>query len=265
MIASPRAALDHAEFARAVSNPDLPVPLGLTAWNDSDPAVRFAVHRNNIHSSLIDALADNFPVVRELVGEEFFRAMAQHFVRACLPRSRLLAFYGEAFADFVAGFPPAKSLPYLPDVARLEMARVLAYHAADHESVGEQALQVAMGSGDQIAELRLQLRPSLAVVDSAYAVVSLWAAHQGLVELVDVDPLRPECALILRDELDVLVLRLAPGVAGLLDALSLGRGLGDAASRALSEAPLFDLAAALALLLRHGAVVALYFPRSAHS
>jgi hypothetical protein len=99
-------------------------PPGLTAWNRSDPARRFAVYRNNVMVSLIDALADSFPVTQALVGEEFFRAMAGVFARAHPPRSPVMAHYGDGFAGFIEDFQPAASLPYLADVARLEMLRV---------------------------------------------------------------------------------------------------------------------------------------------
>ncbi len=56
-------------FAQALLNPDLPCPGGLTSWNGSDPAQRFAVYRNNVMVSLIDALADSYPGLQELVGE----------------------------------------------------------------------------------------------------------------------------------------------------------------------------------------------------
>ena len=71
----------QAAFAAALLYPARPCPPGLHAWNGSDPAARLAVYRNNVVSSLIDALADTFPVVQQLVGEEFFRAMAGVFAR----------------------------------------------------------------------------------------------------------------------------------------------------------------------------------------
>ncbi|HEY0823832.1 MAG TPA: DNA-binding domain-containing protein, partial [Ramlibacter sp.] len=74
-------------FARALLDAQLPCPGGLRAWNGSDPARRFAVHRNSVVASLADALADTFPVVQALVGEAFFRAMAVSFVRARPPSS----------------------------------------------------------------------------------------------------------------------------------------------------------------------------------
>ena len=44
-------------FAAALLDPDLPPPDRLIAWNGSDPARRFAVYRNNVVVSLVDALA----------------------------------------------------------------------------------------------------------------------------------------------------------------------------------------------------------------
>ncbi len=84
----------QATFAAALLTPELPSPAGLRVWNGSDPAARLAVYRNNVVSSLIDAVADSFPVTQELVGEEFFRAMAAVFVRAHPPRSKVLTHYG---------------------------------------------------------------------------------------------------------------------------------------------------------------------------
>jgi len=64
----------QADFAQRLLKPDLPCPSGLKTWNGSDPAPRFAVYRNNVVVSLVDALAQTFPVTQALVGEAFFRA-----------------------------------------------------------------------------------------------------------------------------------------------------------------------------------------------
>ncbi|XLM23139.1 DNA-binding domain-containing protein, partial [Chromobacterium piscinae] len=39
-----------------------------------------AVYRNNYRVGLIDTLAHSHPVCRELVGEEFFTALAREYV-----------------------------------------------------------------------------------------------------------------------------------------------------------------------------------------
>ncbi|HKM16205.1 MAG TPA: DNA-binding domain-containing protein [Marinospirillum sp.] len=62
----------HKSFYNALLNTDSVLPKGLVSWNKTNCERRFAVYRNNVVVSLIDALAVNFPVVQHLVGEVFF-------------------------------------------------------------------------------------------------------------------------------------------------------------------------------------------------
>lgn len=253
---------NQGDFAAALLDPQRAVPAGLRAWNGSDPRARLAVYRNNVVSSLVDALAETFPVVQQLVGSEFFRAMAVLFVRQSPPRSRVLAQYGQDFPSFVAAFEPAQGLPYLADVARLEVARVAAYHAADADPVSDEVVSLALASGDRMGELRLVLHPSLVTFESRHAVVTLWAAHQVDDErdIVRVEVDAPESALVLRSRLEVLVLRAPDGAVAFVQALRAGLNLGDAAAHALAAVPAFDLGVALSQLLAHGAVSSFHLP-----
>src|SRR5260370_3608477 len=118
-------------FADALLNADQPVPRGITAHDATVPARRFGIYRNNVVIGLGKALRNRFPVVEKIVGEEFFAAMARVFVTEQPPRSPLLATYGDNFPAFIAAFEPAREIPYLADVARLEAARTAAYQPAD--------------------------------------------------------------------------------------------------------------------------------------
>ncbi len=250
------------EFAAALLDSDLPVPEGLNTWNGSDPAHRFRVYRNNVIVSLIDALADTFAVTQELVGEDFFRAMARLYVYAYPPKSRLLAFYGEHFPDFVETFPPAAGLPYLADVARLEYLRIVAYHAADVPGVATEAVFAALADEATLPDLSVSLHPSLSVLISDAAVVSLWAAHQGLMDLSSVVPDTPENALVLRHELDVEVIRISVATGAFINTLRAGQSLGTAARTGMQLDPDFDLVGVLGLLLQKSAITALHIPGS---
>jgi hypothetical protein len=245
-------------FADALLDPEQPCPPGLTTWNGSDPARRFAVYRNNVIVSLVDALADTFAVTQELVGETFFRAMARVFAYANPPTSRLLAFYGEAFPDFVGRFPPAAGVPYLADVARLEFLRVRACHVADVAPVRTEDFAAVLADADNLPHLNLSLHPSLAVFDSTAAVVSLWAAHQGLGDLATVVPDVPETALVVRDGLDVEVSEISRAAGVFIEALQRGETLGSAMVSAQAVDPDFDAAMPLALLIQKSAITALY-------
>jgi hypothetical protein len=250
----------QAGFAAAVLDPDLPSPSDLCSHDGTDPSSRFAIYRNNVVSGLVGALAETFPVTRALVGAEFFGAMAAVFVRRSPPTSCVLAYYGKPFVDFIASFGPARSVPYLADVARLEMARVEAYHECDAEPVNPARVGAAMVA--DIEQLRLEIHPSVRVVASAYAVASIWASHQvdGDVDLGRFEIEFPEIALVCRASLDVVVVPLASGADRFIGILMDSGTLGDAAAIALAYAPGLNVAVLLAMLFANGAVTGFIIP-----
>lgn len=241
------------DFARALLAPGAGAPGGLSTWNGSDPAQRFAVYRNNVVVSLIEALAAAYPVVRQLVGEVFFREMARTYVGLHPPRSRIMLGYGERFPEFIETFAPAAVLPYLPDVARLEGARRRAYHAAD--DVALEPTAYAALDPEALGGMIVMLHPSVTILRSPFAIVSLWAAHQGLLAIESVDPDQSEDVLVVRPALDVEVVPLPPGVAGFLESLAGGATVMDALAHALDEMPAFDITDALATLMSSRAAV----------
>lgn len=249
----------QAAFAAALLDPAAPLPAGLAAPRGGDPGRRFAVYRNTVTVSLLEALEARFPVTRALVGEAFFRAAARAFLKARPPRSPLLFRFGDELPAFLASFPPAQGLPYLADVAALEAARTRAFHAADADPLA--AADLAALAPETLAGLRLALHPSVELIASAFPVVGLWAAHQqaepAAIEaaLAALDLARGEDALVWRSGEDVLVRVLPAGAILFLRALQAGRPLAEAAADALAAQPAFDLPAALALLLGQGLAV----------
>jgi len=237
-------------FAAALIDTRLPCPEGLCSANGADPASRFAVYRNNVQGSLITALSDSYPVVAQLVGEEFFCAMAAVFVQQQPPQSPLMNRYGEAFADFIAAFEPAGSVPYLADVARLEHLRTLAYHAADALPLRPEQITAALADTQTLSELRFNLHPSLHLLDSAYAVVAIWGVHQHDSTLEGIDVNQRQHALVLRNDLDVEVFALDPGASTFIRNLIDGQPLLAAAE----NSPEFDLAQTLGLLIARNAI-----------
>jgi hypothetical protein len=207
---------------------------------------RFDVHRNNAGASLTEALAARFPVCVALVGSEFFHGTARAFVELCPPRSPVLMDYGDNFGDFIDTFPPARALPYLGDLARLEAARTRAYHAADADPLGPEELALPPCAWD---ETRARLHPSLQIVRSAYSIVSIWEAHQAGGTRSEVDASAPEDALVVRPNQEVEVHRLPPGGAVFALKLLDGATFRDAARKGAASDRDFDLVTALTALL----------------
>jgi hypothetical protein len=248
--------MSQQDFAAALLDPDLPVPAGLTTWNGSDPAQRFRVYRNNVIVSLIDALAGTFEVTQELVGEEFFRGMARLYAYAHPPQSRSMAFDGASFPAFIETFRPAAGVSYLADIARLEYLRVAAYHAADVRGISADEIAAALDNQPALPLLGISFHPSLAILSSASAVVSLWAAHQGVLEISSVAADTAETALILRHGLDVEVIQISRAAGNFILALQSGSCLGPATEAAIATDTNFDLAGTLGLLLQKNAISA---------
>jgi Putative DNA-binding domain len=236
----------QSDFARALLDPDFAVPKGVISHNSDRPRGRFAVYRNNVMVGLISALEARFPAARKIVGEDFFRNAARLFAAAHPPCSPLMMFYGDEFPAFLAGFEPAREVPYLCDVALLEAARTRAYHAGDAEPLPPAALGGA--AQDALALMRFTLHPSLEIVTSRFPIVTIWAMNSGEMELAPITDWRGEDALILRPWSEVEVRRLPAGAAAFLQSLGNGIPLGKAAAAALEADSSFDLAANLAAL-----------------
>ena len=79
-------------------------------------------------------------------------------------------------AVFLASYPPARELGYLPDVARLEWAIDQANIAADAAPFDLSAL--ASVAPDALGEMRFQLHPSARLIASPYPVLRIWQVNQ---------------------------------------------------------------------------------------
>ena len=106
----------QAEFARAILDASLAAPEGLTNPDGAPASKRFDVYRNNVAVSLTEALETGFPVIRKLVGEEFFKAMAGVYLRRHPPASQLMMFYGQSMPAFLDEFEPVAHLHFLQDI-----------------------------------------------------------------------------------------------------------------------------------------------------
>lgn len=227
-----------------------PVPAGLVARDPAEVERRFAVYRNNVAISLTEALASRFPVIRRLVGEAFFSAMARHYSETDRPKSPVLAEWGAGFAGFLEEFPPLASYPYLGDVARIEFARGRAFHAADRSPVDPEAV---LGADPE--RVRLVLHPSVTLVALAHPAVSIWAQNQPDGEGLPLGK-GPETALILRDAaFQVPVRAVGAGDVALLRAVLDGERLALAAEKALDVEAGHDPQPLLVLLMRAGTIV----------
>ena len=237
-------------FAAALLDPEKPVPDGVEGRSGKTDQRRFAVYRNNVAVSLANALGDIFPVVRELVGEEWFSAMARVFFRDNPPRTPVLAEWGHDLPTFLEQFPPAARLPYLPDVARMERVWLDAYHSADAEPMSNAVL--ASVPQERLGEVVFETHPAMRVIAFQHAAVTIFAKSRSQQPLDGTNPMVAEAALVTRPGDAVMVRHIPAAGVTFFTALADGMSLGEAAGAALAEDATFDIGAALGASLEAG-------------
>ena len=205
---------------------------------------RVAIYRTNMVAAADKALSAAYPVIRQVVGDEFFHGLAREYQRGTPSASGDLNEFGATFAEFLARFEHTLSLPYLPDLARLEWAAHRAYGAAD--APDWDATRLGAVEPERQAEIRFQWSPGLAIIPSGYPIVRIWTIHQpGYAGEFCVDWDRADTALVARDGFAVTVTGCSAGDAAFLVASLAGATLGDAAATTLQHHPEFDLGALL--------------------
>lgn len=251
-----RAALSLRELQRrfmaALYDDAQPGPTATIAGNGLAPEARLRIYRHSCNETQIAALRTTYPAVLALVGDAFFDQTAQGYRREHPSRSGNLQAFGDAFAEYLATVPGCRSLPYLPDVARLEWLRRQTILAPDASSISPDALGTARRG--TVESLRIVLHPSVNLLDSRYPVptiwsYALWPADENLV-------LGNEGASIVlwRDEGEVAMDAVDPSSFACIASIAQGLTLGEARSAAQSIDHGFDLDACLESLVTHGLV-----------
>lgn len=237
--------VDQTTFRGALLSADTARPAGLTDGQGRAAGRRFDVYRNNVAVSLTEALETAFPVIRKLVGAENFKLLAGAFLRQHPPSTPLMMFYGAEMPAFLAAFEPTKTIGYLPDVARLELALRESYHAADADPIDPAALQAL--SPDALTAAKLGLAPAMRLVRSEWPIHAIW-----LYNMEDAAPkpaMVAEDVLIVRPEFDPSPVLLPPGGGAFIGALQQAMTLGEALEAAIQTAENFDLSQVLSLLI----------------
>ncbi len=209
-------------------------------------AAGLSVYRNNVRAAYLRALRDAFPVVERLVGEDFYRYLAHEYFHACPPSSPWVARYGDSFPQFIECFEPAARVPYLADVARLELAWLGAYHAAEAVSLSPEEIHEAVGEAPERA--RFTLHPSARFVSSDYPVHAIWLHNKDSRS----DPLRlserGERVLLVRPTHKVVTSVIPTAAWAALNAIGAGASFGEALDAAAERDPKTTLSATVQLI-----------------
>lgn len=220
---------------------------------------RFALYRGNLSSIWDKTLTAAYPVLRALVGDEFFSALTRAFGMAHPSELGDLNQFGARFDNFLRDFPHVAQYPYLPDMARLEWALHTAHYADNAVSLNP--AELAQWPPERLDGASLFFHPACRLIASEWAVVQLWQAHQADTEIAFPSEIaQPNYGLVARPHWKTTVLPLTASGFAALSALRQGQSLGAALDAALESDPAFDFASCLQQWLAHGIFVAIQPP-----
>jgi len=220
---------------------------------------RFGLYRGNLTATWGKAMSVAYPVIAQLVGDEFFAALVREYGRAHPSDHGDLNRFGAHFESFLRGFPHVQDLPYLPDMARLEWQLHRTHYAQETAPVA--AEDIAAIPPEMIESCTFEWPPTAQLFSSGWSVVPLWLAHQpgaGNEFPQQVDA--PSRALISRPQWTAQPTPLSPASFAALQALAEGQSFGAALDAAFELDENFNVGANLQQWLQHAIFSALRLP-----
>ena len=148
---------------------------GLIAEHGLAVADRLGIYRGNIVANYTASLRSSFPVLVQLVGDEYFTGAARRLLETQPSLSGDLAHVGESFPAFLGERHQADQYRYLADVARFEWLCQKSLLAANHAPLDLGKL--ALINDDDYDQLRFALHPSVGLFESPYPCLHIWQSH----------------------------------------------------------------------------------------
>lgn len=229
-------------------------PQALALFKGEQNQHRLALYRGNLTVNWNKTLASAYPVVRQLVGEEFFDGLARAYGHAWPSTDPDLNGFGAHYADFLRSFPHVADLPYLADMAELEWALHRAHYAPAAPALA--ASDLAELAPDSLDALALQLAPCCTLLAPAWTVLEAWRGHQIDSPVAAYAPTAgQEYGLVCRPRWQAQLLSISPAQHAALSVLVAGATLGEALDAAFDCDEAFDVTAALQQWLACGIFV----------
>jgi len=144
--------------------------------NQFSASQQLQIYRDSIFGSLVTALSQIYPVIKKVLGDDFFDAMACRYLQKEHSQSPDLGDYGLSFPTFIASFSPAKDLVYLSDLAQLEWFWHRAFHGQDDQALNLPVLTQL--SEEQQSQILFRLPYGATLLTSDFAIEKIWQFNQ---------------------------------------------------------------------------------------
>jgi hypothetical protein len=191
---------------------------------------RLRAYADGYPARIGEALEEAFPALAHVVGHARFHGLIERYLPRVPAGLYNLNDVGAAFPAFLAGDPLAHELGFAPDLARLERAVHLAFHAREKAAFDPAGL--AAWTMQEWSAATLEFQPSVALIESTWPIRDIWAARDTPVEEIDIDLQgRADRVLVHRAGFQVVCESIAEDEAAALALLLARLTLGEMAER----------------------------------
>ncbi len=194
---------------------------------------RLDIYREQFWLRHVACLAEDFPVLAALVGEETFNAIVAGYVAAHPPVDFQMRVFGAKLANFLTTH--AKDDRLLSDLARLEWAFIDAFDAADAPPLDPNS--IANISEDAWPTARLVLHASLQRMNLLYPAHKMrdtWRENEDFRPIVRMER-APSNVVVYRQKFLMYVEEMDALAYAMLDRIARGEALGAAGDALAAE------------------------------
>lgn len=157
-----------------------------------DAAERLELYHRQYWYRLLDSIAEDFPILFRMLGEERFWTLMEDYLVAFPSRSFTLRHLGGRLPEFAATWERASEAerPWLYGIARLEYAHMEVYEQAEYRPVLPNELAVAeLTLQPHVVRLHLPVPADICAVWETFAPlplepvrIAVWRPRSGLAE-----------------------------------------------------------------------------------
>lgn len=135
---------------------------------------RLAIYGNAYVSRLVEALEEDFPSIKAVLGESDFVELCQQYIQQYPSTFPSLRHFGQYLPEFLLHTGPYKDKPYLFELALLEWSFIDAFDAVDTKVAGD--ADVAQIQPELWPVMKMIIHPSVQVFEYRWNILPVWRA-----------------------------------------------------------------------------------------
>lgn len=215
---------------------------------DANPSY-LHIYRNGAIKSALDALASNFPTLKQVLGDDVFNTLARNYVLSHWPSDSCLSTYGDKFAAFVSNSDICL-VANSADFAKLDRAWLDALFALDEAPLsGDELASLIADESDQ--PVRINIVSSVNIVRLETDCLHQWIALKFDSE-IEIEEQHSKSVMLWRNELAVHYRQLSEFDEAFIKAVADSTSIITAAETALTIDPTGDISHLFAALITAG-------------